>query len=272
LLLTGNNTKIQPTAHTLQFIMKKSTNILLILSAILIFNRALAQIAPTTQGFDDVEDLPGWVMSNQSNPLGDSNWFQGSGNPNIMISQQGNSPDSFIAANHRNTGGSADNSGTICNYLIMPDLGSLESVSFYTRSRVANNNFNVFPDRLYMLYSPTGGIEIGNCSTDFGDFTETLLVVNPDLTKISSENPTEGYSMGAWQQYSSAISGSGRVAFVYYVEDAGIFGNNSNYIGIDSVEWVLASNTPVDETPKTPKSCLSLNGSLCDETKNSTSK
>jgi hypothetical protein len=239
----------------------------MILSCLVIASTAQSQIAPTTQGFDDVTNLPGWVMSNQSNPLGDNNWFQGSGAPNIMIAQSGDSLDSFIAANHRNTGGEMDSPGTICNYLIMPDLGALDSVSFYTRSRVASNNFNIYPDRLYVVYSPTGEINTGDCNNDFGDFTETLLVINPELTKISSSEALEGYSLVNWQQYSTEISGNGRVAFVYYVDNAGIFGENSNYIGIDSVEWVLAPNTPEDDTPKTPKNCLALKADLCNETK-----
>lgn len=247
--------------------MKKLTTQAILLSLLIITGNAYSQIAPTTQGFDDVTNLPGWVMSNQSIPLGDSNWFQGSSNPAIMIAQSGDQPDSFIAANHRNTGGELDNPGTICNYLIMPELGALESVSFYTRSRVANNNFNIYPDRLYLLYSPTGEINTGDCTNGFGDFTETLLVINPDLTQNSSTEALEGYPLLNWEQYSSQVSGDGRIAFVYYVENAGIFGENSNYIGIDSVEWVLATTTPEDNTPKTPKNCLALKNSLCDETK-----
>lgn len=247
--------------------MKKLTIQAVLLSFLIIAHTAYSQIAPTTQGFDDVNNLPGWVMSNQSIPLGDNNWFQGSGSSNIMIAQRGDSLDSFIAANHRNTGGSQDNPGTICNYLIMPALGALESVSFYSRSRPANNDFNVFPDRLYLLYSPSGEINTGDCSNGFGDFTETLLVINPDLLQVSSTEALEGYPLLSWQQYSSQVSGSGRVAFVYYVENAGLFGENSNYIGIDSVEWVLASNAPENDTPKTPKNCLSLKEGLCNGTK-----
>ncbi len=204
---------------------------------------ATAQVAPTDQGFTDVENLPGWVISNQSSPLGDSAWFQGSDQQTIFIAQDGE-PNSYIAANHRNTRSLAGTPGTICNYLIMPELGNLESVSFYTRSRIANNNFTVFPDRLYMVYSPTGEINTGNCTDGFGDFTETLLVINPDLSK--STDASVGYPLQTWQQFSANIGGDGRVAFVYYVEDAGFYGNNSNYIGIDSVQWVLAP-TPVGQ-------------------------
>ncbi|VAW36303.1 hypothetical protein MNBD_GAMMA01-1493, partial [hydrothermal vent metagenome] len=153
----------------------KNKLLILILSSFIISGVCTAQTAATEQGFDDIEDLPGWIFSNQSSPLGDSNWLQGAGVATIMLSQDGE-PNSFIAANHRNTGGDTENSGTICNYLIMPELGELESVSFYTRSRFASNNLNIYPDRLYMVYSPTGAINPGNCTDDFGDFSETLLV------------------------------------------------------------------------------------------------
>lgn len=210
---------------------------ILLLSTFLAFS-AQSQIAPTTEGFNDIENLPGWEFSNQSIPIGDSNWFQGTGTGTTMISQNGVA-NSFIAANHRNTGGEEGNPGIICNYLIMPDLGSLNSVSFYSRSRKANNNFEVFPDRLYMVHSPTGEINTGNCTDGFGDFTETLLVINPDLSQ--EDDVDSSYPLTNWKQYSSDINNTGRVAFVYYVENAGFYGKNSNYIGIDSLEWTLTN-------------------------------
>ncbi len=223
------------------FTMKTSVIQKLFISLLFLTPFATAQVAPTTQGFTDTENLPGWIISNQSSPLGDSSWFQGTDQAAIFIAQDGE-PNSYIAANHRNTRSLSGTPGTICNYLIMPELGNLESVSFYTRSRIANNNFTVFPDRLYMVYSPTGEINTGNCTDGFGDFTETLLVINPDLSQSTDE--TIGYPLVNWTQYSADINGNGRVAFVYYVEDAGFYGNNSNYIGIDSVEWVLAPLPP----------------------------
>ncbi len=211
---------------------------ILILSGLLTASTVFAQFPPTEQRFEDVSNLPGWIISNQSNPIGETSWFQGSGTPNVMTAQEGE-VDSFIAANYRNTVGTAETISTICNYLIMPELGNLESVSFYTRSRIAANNFNIYPDRLFVMYSPTGEVNTGNCTDDFGDFTETLLVINPNLTKESTA--PEGYPLQTWEQFIVDVNGGGgRVAFVYYVEDAGFFGTNSNYIGIDTVEWVKA--------------------------------
>ena len=241
------------------------TRVSLILAGCLLVLQPLnAQVTQSLEGFDDVENIIGWEFSNQSNPIGDSNWFQGNGD--IFTAQAGD-PGAFIAANHRNTESTSGNPGVICNYLIMPNLGYLDSVSFYSRSRIASNNLNIFPDRLYMVYSPTGEINPGNCTDNFGDFTETLLVINPDLTQ-EAEAP-EGYPLNEWLKFSSEINGDGRVAFVYYVEDAGFYGTNSNYIGIDTVEWQLgvAPNPVPQSIPTKPKKCVVTKGNFCQTVK-----
>lgn len=222
--------------------MKKHFLILILFSITIVSD---AQVAATSQGFRDIDLLTGWGFVNNSQPVGDTNWFQG--DSTIFISQNGFGSQ-YIAANHRSTGGEAGSPGVICNYIIMPDVGELASVSFYTRSIIARNSFSVFPDRLYMVFSPTGGTETGNCTDDFGDFSETLLVVNPDLTKeITSP---EGYPLNNWLQFNSDINRPGRVAFVYYVEDAGFFGVNSNFVGVDTIEWVLAQPGSPNKTIK----------------------
>jgi len=230
--------------------MKKTSPLLLL--AILCGTTG-AQTVSTEQGFEDVNILPGWKVVNNSNPIGDTSWFQG--NRRLMEAQNG-FVSSFIAANYRNTTAEDDNvAKTICNYLIMPNLGSLDEVSFYTKTRKASNNFSIFPDRLYVVYSPTGEIDTGNCSDGFGSFTETLEVINPDLTK---EVYPDGYPF-QWQQYTLSINGNGRIAFVYYVEDAGYYGDNSMYVGIDTVEWTFssaASDTKIDEKVLRNKSDL----------------
>ena len=196
-----------------------------------------AQTVTTEQGFEDINTLPGWKMVNNSNPLGDSSWFQGD---RRLMEAQGGFVTSYIAANYRNTAAVDDgNAKTICNFLIMPNLGNLANISFYTRTRKAANNFSIYPDRLYVVYSPTGEIETGNCTDGFGSFSETLEVINPDLTK--EDYPT-GYP-STWQQFNIEINGNGRIAFVYYVEDAGYYGQNSMFIGIDSVEWNFISTS-----------------------------
>lgn len=221
--------------------MKKPVLHILLISLINLFVVSIshAQTTSTEQGFESIVNLPGWSFSNQSNPIGITDWFQG--NPSIFTAQQGDS-DSFISANFNNTGGEEGSSGIICNYMIMPHLGDVESISFFTRSRKSSNNFDVFPDRLYLVYSPTGEISPGNCTDGFGDFSETILVVNEDLT--DEEESPDGYPLLGWARFTGEINGNGRIAFVYYVEDAGFYGPNSNHIGIDTVDWILSFPEP----------------------------
>ena len=186
------------------------------------------------EDFDDISLLGDWEAVNQSSPIGDSSWFQGNG---VYLPAHLGEQNAYIGANHRNVDFVTDGSGVICNYLIMPDLGSLESVSFYTRSSPASNNFNIYPDRMYVVYSPSGEINTGNCVDGFGDFTDTLLVINENQTVL---NFPDGYPLLNWEQFQVEVNGSGRIAFVYFVEDAGFYGSNSNYIGLDTVTWNFA--------------------------------
>jgi uncharacterized repeat protein (TIGR01451 family) len=176
-----------------------------------------------SEGFDDIMTLDGagWIQDNQSNPVGTTDWFQGN---DAVFPAQAGATTAYIGANFNNTGGS-----DICNWLILPDLGYLQSLSFWTRTTVGNT----FPDRLQVVYSPTGGTTTGNCFGGFGDFTTTLLEINPALA-------LGGYPQD-WTQFNLSPNADGRFAFVYYVADGGPLGSNSNYIGIDTVEWVAGS-------------------------------
>ena len=168
-----------------------------------------------TEGFEDINNLPGWMMDNQSSPVGSSGWFQGN---NVVFNAQSGSNTSYVAANFNNTAGN-----DICNWLILPDLGFLQTLSFWTRTTTAA----LFSDRLLVLHSPTGGTTTGDCTNGFGDFTETLIEINPDLAANTYPE--------TWTQYTSSLDAIGRVAFVYFVEDVT---NNGNYIGIDNLQWV----------------------------------
>jgi len=188
--------------------------------------------AQNPEDFVDVTNLPGWSNSNQSNPLGVTNWLQGS--TTVFNSHQG-AADAFLAANFNNTTGGT---GTICNFQIMPnnDMGKL---SFYTRSIIAMDGVTIYPDRLRVRYSPTGGVATGDCTNGFGDFTEELLVINPDL--LNTEDPGS-YPINDWTLFQTFVPGDGRIAFVYHVTDGGPSGTNSNYIGIDTVSWIESSD------------------------------
>jgi hypothetical protein len=202
------------------------------------------------EGFDDIDNLPGWVLINHSQPLGASDWFQG--NENEFPAFDG-LPNAYIAANFNNGGDLA----TISNWLLTPEVrlevGS--NLTFYTRTVVSS----AFPDRLQVRMSTNGAsTNVGTTATDVGDFTNLLLDINPTYT-------IGGYPE-AWTQFMINISGvpagtTGRLAFRYFVENGGPEGENSNYIGIDRAVYCAAPtprplptprNVPTPRTRPTP--------------------
>jgi hypothetical protein len=173
------------------------------------------------EGFDDIDTLPGWVLINHSQPLGASDWFQG--NDAVFPAFDGAST-AYIAANYNNGGDLA----TISNWLLTPEVFLQDgTLTFYTRTIVDS----AYPDRLQIRMSTNGAsTNVGTTALDVGDFTNLLLDINPTYT-------IGGYPE-AWTQFTVIISGvpvgtTGRLAFRYFVEDAGPQGVNSNYIGID---------------------------------------
>jgi hypothetical protein len=181
-----------------------------------------------SEGFDDITTLvpSGWVIQNHSEPLGILSWFQGL--TDRFISQSG-APDSYIAVNQNSGEGLA----TISNWLLAPPL-TLQNgaqLTFWTRTV----DMPKFPDRLQVRMSTNGSSQnVGTSSTDVGDFTTLLLDINPNYTLTDYPN--------VWTQFTITISGlggptTGRLAFRYFVENAGPFGANSDYIGIDTFQY-----------------------------------
>ncbi len=180
-----------------------------------------ASAASLTEGFDVVVPA-GWTATNNSSPVGTSSWFQG--NVAVFTAQAG-ATNSYAGANFNSTAGA----GTISNWLISPTLSfnNGDVVSFFTRTV----DSPAFPDSLELRFSNVGGTNVGTLATDTGDFS-LLLSVNPALT-------TTGYP-NTWTQFTSTITGltgptNGAIAFRYFVTDGGPSGNNSDYIGVDSL-------------------------------------
>ncbi len=180
-----------------------------------------------SEGFDDITALPGWYAQNNSAPLGLTNWFQGNA---ATFPAHAGATNAYIAANYNNTAGV----GTISNWLLTPELELADGETFSFWTRVVTDG-GAFPDRLEVRLSTNGAsTNVGTLATDVGDFATLLLSVNPDLTFT-------GYPE-VWTQFSVTLSGipsgaTGRFAFRYYVTNAGPSGSNSNYIGIDTVEY-----------------------------------
>jgi FG-GAP-like repeat len=197
-----------------------------------------------TEGFDTVAagsatPLPGWTAVNHSTTIGTvPYWFQG--NPAVFTAQSG-ADSSYIGANYNNTTGT----NTINNWLITPvrTLRNGDTFSFYTRTGDAS----AYPDRLELRMSLNGAsANVGTTATDVGDFTTLLLSVNPTLA-------VGGYPE-TWTQYTATITGlagptSGRLAFRYFVTSGGPTGDNSDYIGIDTVSYTSNAVTAVVKSP-----------------------
>ncbi|MBK8984913.1 MAG: choice-of-anchor J domain-containing protein [Chloroflexi bacterium] len=200
-----------------------------------------ALLGDFTEGFDDITNLPGWFAQNNSTTIGTTGWFQG--NSTVFPAHAG-AATAYIGANFNNTTGA----GTISNWLLTPELtlNNGDTFSFWTRTV----DTPAFPDRLELRLSTAGAsTNVGTAPTDIGDFTTLLLEVNPTLT-------TSGYP-NVWTQFTVTLSGvpngaTGRFAFRYFVTNGGPSGSNSDYIGIDSVEYVSAAPTTCDAPVSIP--------------------
>ncbi len=202
-------------------------------------------IASFSEDFADITNLPGWFTQNNSDPLGLTNWFQG--NDTVFPAHAG-APTAYIGANFNNTSGV----GTISNWLLTPEqsLADGNTLSFWTRTVEGT----LWPDRLQVRLSLAGNsTDVGSGAEDVGDFTTLLLDINPGLV-------VDGYPT-TWTQYTITLTGipegsSGRLAFRYYVTNGGPSGANSNYIGIDTVEYTQVSGIALSKTVGTdPLSC-----------------
>ena len=177
------------------------------------------------EGFNNVNNLPGWFRRNNSQPLGNTNWFQG--DPDTFEAFAG-AANSYIAADD----GNVLFRGPISNWLVTPVMPLQNGVTFdfVTRTQFSPT---AFADRLQVRLSRNGAsTNVGSTAFDVGDFTELLLDINPFYSVV-------GYP-AEWTPLGRTLSGfgpptTGRFAFRYFVEDGGPGGANSNYIGIDNV-------------------------------------
>lgn len=165
--------------------------------------------------------------------MGITNWFQG--NTGVFDAQAGPT-NSYLSANFNNTSGA----GTISNWAITPTRTFSDGDTFTFHTRTVDSP--QFADRLQVRLSTNGSSsDVGATATSVGDFTSLLPDI--DSTLVSNGYPD------AWTQYVLTLSGlggptSGRIAFRYFVTDAGPDGSNSNYIGIDTLTITTAVPQP----------------------------
>lgn len=196
------------------------------------------------EDFADITTLAGagWSLQNLSNGLGTIDWFQGN---DATFPSQAGATTAYIAGNFNNTdGGGTGADGFISNWLITPEVnfGTGAELRFWTRVPTGGSQF---PDRLEVRVSSAGAsTNVGGDNTTVGDFTTTLIVINPNLLATAGVCPpgTGGYPED-WCEIvlgnadGIPTTGSGRLAFRYFVDGAGPTGNNSNYVGIDTVSY-----------------------------------
>jgi hypothetical protein len=183
----------------------------------------------------------GWVLSNLSDAPGATGWFQGIAQDPPFFGAQSGAINSYIAANFNNAGNNPGAIDTISNWMFAPSrvFNNGDMISFWTR--VKSNPSN--PDRLQLRISFAGtGTNVGSSETDVGTYTTLAHDINPNYLLSGA-----GSYPRSWTQYVYTISGLaqpaiGRFAFRYFVENAGNSGLNSDFIGIDNVQY-----TPIPE-------------------------
>jgi hypothetical protein len=191
-------------------------------------NKATAQVSSLSENFDEVVPS-GWAAINNSTGPGHA-WTQGdvrkfAAYTGVMASYAGVGYESVK---------SSTEDGTISNWLITPELNLANgsTLNFFTRAVPGS----LYPDRLEVRLSTNGSsTKVGSDAESVGDFSTLLLSINPSLGQ-------GGYPDTGWTQYTVSLSGisavaTGRIAFRYYVTNAGSDGVNSNYIGIDDFSY-----------------------------------
>ncbi len=181
---------------------------------------------PNTAGANVTLSSGVWFTKNQSQNAGTQAVFQGN---STVFSAQAGTATSYAAMNYNNGAGVA----TLNTWLITPELTLNNGDTFKFWTRTVNSPF--FPDRLQLRMSTNGSsTNTGAGGTGVGDFSNLLVDINSGYS-------ASGYP-SVWTQYSVTVSGlggatQGRFAFRYFVENGGPSGANSDYIGIDTVEY-----------------------------------
>src|SRR5208282_4546167 len=184
----------------------------------------------------------GWVITNNSSPLGDHNWGQGiPATPpgqldSLGANAQSGAPNSFIQTDFN--AGVPGSGAIVSDWLITPVL-LLENgatMSFYTQASPTNTQF---PNELQVWESQSGlsTVNVGSTAANpGGDFTIQLLDINPGAVNPSG---TPGGYPTTWTQFTFTISGlsaptDGRFGFRFYLPNNDTDGT---IVGIDTFSF-----------------------------------
>ncbi|MDB5822039.1 MAG: hypothetical protein JWR21_743 [Herminiimonas sp.] len=170
------------------------------------------------EGFDNIDAMPGWVMTNASTPGGlVPSWFQGDGD--VFGSHSGVS-NSWLGANYNN----APAGGVINNWLITPEFSTetAVAVSLWLRG-IADPNYI---DQVAFGFS--------DGSSAIGDFS-----VNPIVT-VSTDD---------WTLYTLNLAAQGTGSMGRFAIQYTNFADLANYIGVDDISIESrAANIPEPAT------------------------
>jgi len=174
-------------------------------------------------------------------------WF--TGNPAVFPAFNGD-PDDYLGSNYQ----AAGNTGDIDNWLVLPDLDVVagDSIQFYSRGPAGST----FPDSIRVMYNPTNNTLPSDPNwVELGRF-----VVNTN---------------GVWELkgfVAPTSNLSARFAIRYSVVNAGLLGDNSDYIGIDGLVVIGDGVLPVELASFASvviNNDVTLNWSTATETNNS---
>ncbi|HKX42643.1 MAG TPA: choice-of-anchor J domain-containing protein [Burkholderiaceae bacterium] len=177
---------------------------------------ASAQAGPLIdEGFDDITTLAGkgWVLTNDSVPIGTTDWAQGDVSAaGDVFYGDGSTGGGYITANNN----SAAAGGFVNNFLITPIFSTetAGTVSFLAKADILDPYYDL--------------IRIGFSSGDSSPFSFSL---SPAI-KLT----------GGWVQYTFSYAAAGIGSVARFAIDYTGWANNANYIGIDSF-----TVTPVPE-------------------------
>ncbi|HET8898501.1 MAG TPA: choice-of-anchor J domain-containing protein, partial [Rhodanobacteraceae bacterium] len=200
------------------------------------------EAADFVEGFDSLDEVNahGWLVGNMSEPEGEFGWFYGG--DNVFPAQAGASTSQV----HANYAATVDAGGTISAWLLTPllEFRAGSTLSFWTRTVTGASR----ADRLQVLVCQGTPCDyVGPGALGYSDFGTLLLDINPSQLTGDDETGVFGYP-DHWTRFTLDATqgiptgGYGRIAFRYFVEDGGLNGASSNYIGLDSVrvEAILA--------------------------------
>jgi len=186
----------------------------------------------------------GWKIKNVSDSVGGGVWQQGGGFPAWFPAYSGNTSNvGFVGADYTSTAAQAQ---TISNWLISPivTMQNGDKIVFYSRALQYDDgtgDSTDYSNRLQVRINDLNdGFNVGS-GFDPGDFTTSLLDINPTYIASSVLTPQLTAYPTRWTRFEATVYGlnapkKGRFAFRYFVEGGGSNGLGSG-VGIDYVSY-----------------------------------